>query len=86
MALFNFCFSDNGTRIIQSYTFDFYNYAGIHRPVYLYTTPSIYIDDISVHTGIRGDTGEQYIWNKPCCVAVTLDLYSRGTGLKSQLN
>ncbi|XP_021938962.1 beta-glucuronidase [Zootermopsis nevadensis] len=49
--------TDNGTRIIQTYTFDFFNYAGIHRSVHLYTTPSIYIDDISVHTGIRGDTG-----------------------------
>ncbi|XP_074040769.1 beta-glucuronidase-like isoform X1 [Leptinotarsa decemlineata] len=37
-------------RLSQSYTFDFFNYAGIDRPVYLYTTPTTYIDDISVST------------------------------------
>ncbi|KAJ9592379.1 hypothetical protein L9F63_015947, partial [Diploptera punctata] len=49
--------TDDGTETIQSYTFDFFNYAGIHRPVLLYTTPSVYIDDISVNTDINGDTG-----------------------------
>ncbi|XP_050307310.1 beta-glucuronidase-like isoform X2 [Anthonomus grandis grandis] len=34
----------------QTYTFDFFNYAGIHRPVKLYTTPKTYIDDITVIT------------------------------------
>lgn len=28
--------------------FDFFNYAGIHRPVKIYTTPSVYIEDIVV--------------------------------------
>ncbi|CAH1109275.1 unnamed protein product [Psylliodes chrysocephalus] len=37
-------------RLDQTYTFDFFNYAGIDRPVYLYTTPATYIDDISVIT------------------------------------
>ncbi|KAJ8922926.1 hypothetical protein NQ315_001469 [Exocentrus adspersus] len=37
-------------RLYQSYTFDFFNYAGIDRPVMLYTTPKTYIDDISVLT------------------------------------
>ncbi|GLG94854.1 Beta-glucuronidase [Gryllus bimaculatus] len=49
--------TDNGTRAVQSYTFDFFNYAGIHRPVHLYTTPAIFIDDISVNTDIEGDLG-----------------------------
>uniref|UniRef100_A0A8V5GWG7 Beta-glucuronidase n=1 Tax=Melopsittacus undulatus TaxID=13146 RepID=A0A8V5GWG7_MELUD len=35
---------------IQNTRFDFFNYAGIHRPVVLYTTPSVYIDDITVTT------------------------------------
>lgn len=51
------CFSDEGKKITQSYTFDFFNYAGIHRPVVLYTTPFSYIDDITVLTDIDGDTG-----------------------------
>ncbi|XP_069689775.1 beta-glucuronidase-like [Periplaneta americana] len=49
--------TDSGAEIIQTYKFDFFNYAGIHRPVVLYTTPSIYIDDISVDTRIHGETG-----------------------------
>ena len=33
------------------YTFDFFNYAGIHRPVSIYATPkSIFISDIKVKT------------------------------------
>ncbi|XP_023718876.1 beta-glucuronidase isoform X2 [Cryptotermes secundus] len=39
------------------YDFDFFNYAGIHRPVYLYTTPQTYIDDITVTTDIHEDVG-----------------------------
>lgn len=35
---------------VQNIRFDFFNYAGIHRPVVLYTTPSVYIDDITVTT------------------------------------
>ncbi|HAQ1489928.1 TPA: beta-glucuronidase, partial [Enterococcus faecium] len=32
--------------------FDFFNYAGIHRPVKLYTTPKDYISDITINTRI----------------------------------
>jgi len=49
--------SDSGPKIFQYYKFDFFNYAGIHRHVVLYTTPSVYIDDISVNTDILDDTG-----------------------------
>ncbi|XP_043797314.1 beta-glucuronidase [Apis laboriosa] len=48
---------DNGTIHQQTYTFDFFNYAGIHRPVLLYTKPRVYIEDISVRTGLIGDVG-----------------------------
>ncbi|XP_044728387.1 beta-glucuronidase-like isoform X2 [Chrysoperla carnea] len=44
--------TDYGVFLQQTYTFDFFNYAGIHRPVVLYTTPRIYIDDISINTYI----------------------------------
>ena len=53
------CYRESGTETIQSYTFDFFNYAGIHRPVLLYTTPSVYIDDISVNTDINEDIGKE---------------------------
>ncbi|XP_053563422.1 beta-glucuronidase isoform X2 [Bombina bombina] len=42
---------------VQNIAFDFFNYAGIHRPVVLYTTPPVYTDDITVITDIAGDTG-----------------------------
>ena len=38
-------------------TFDFYPFAGIHRPVVLYTVPQTHIDDIIVVTGIDGAAG-----------------------------
>lgn len=40
---------------------DFFNYAGIHRSVKIYTTPKVYIDDITIVTGIQGTNG-----NVPC--------------------
>lgn len=42
---------------VQNTHFDFFNYAGLHRPVLLYTTPTAYIDDITVTTGVDQDTG-----------------------------
>uniref|UniRef100_A0A1B0BFA5 Glycosyl hydrolases family 2 sugar binding domain-containing protein n=1 Tax=Glossina palpalis gambiensis TaxID=67801 RepID=A0A1B0BFA5_9MUSC len=44
--------SDKGNRTVQTYTFDFYNYAGIHRSVHLYTTPLIYIEDVKIITDL----------------------------------
>ncbi|XP_063225290.1 beta-glucuronidase isoform X2 [Bacillus rossius redtenbacheri] len=49
--------TDNGTRIVQTYTFDFFNYAGIHRPVLLHTTPATYVDDVSVQTNLKDSLG-----------------------------
>ncbi|KAM9117793.1 beta-glucuronidase [Pangshura tecta] len=42
---------------VQNTRFDFFNYAGIHRPVVLYTTPSVYIDDITVTTAWAWNIG-----------------------------
>lgn len=39
-------------------TFDFFPFAGLHRPIVLYTTPANYIEDITVVTDIEGDTGK----------------------------
>lgn len=35
---------------VQNIQFDFFNYAGIHRPVILYTTPVSYLQNISLNT------------------------------------
>ncbi|XP_068600766.1 beta-glucuronidase [Brachionichthys hirsutus] len=42
---------------VQNINFDFFNYAGIHRPVLLYTTPMAYVDDIAVVTDVVNGTG-----------------------------
>nr|XP_019941675.1 PREDICTED: beta-glucuronidase [Paralichthys olivaceus] len=42
---------------VQNIYFDFFNYAGIHRPVLLYTTPKAYVDDITVMTDFLDNTG-----------------------------
>jgi beta-glucuronidase len=36
----------------QRYFHDFFNYAGLHRPVWLYTTPRAFVRDITVVTGL----------------------------------
>ncbi|MFN8495049.1 MAG: beta-glucuronidase [Caldilineaceae bacterium] len=38
-------------------TFDFFPFAGLHRPVVLYTVPQTYIEDVTVVTGLDGTTG-----------------------------
>ena len=41
----------------QRYWHDFFNYAGIHRSVWLYSTPDRHITDITVVPGLDGATG-----------------------------
>lgn len=48
-------FRDSGPS--QEYSFDFFNYAGIHRSVLLYTTPVVYLSDITIATDYLYDTG-----------------------------
>jgi beta-glucuronidase len=41
----------------QTYFHDFFNYAGLHRSVWLYSTPTVHVDDITVVPGLEGTTG-----------------------------
>ena len=41
----------------QRYFHDFFNYAGLHRPVWLYTTPRSHVEDVTVVTELAGKTG-----------------------------
>ncbi|NUU20778.1 MAG: beta-glucuronidase, partial [Streptomycetaceae bacterium] len=41
----------------QNYFHDFFNYAGLHRSVWLHTTPREHITAITVDTGLDGATG-----------------------------
>jgi beta-glucuronidase len=41
----------------QTYFHDFFNYAGLHRSVWLHCTPPIYVRDVTVVTGLVAGTG-----------------------------
>lgn len=67
----------------QKYNFDFFNYAGIHRPVFIYTTPQTYVEDILVTTKIEGtsgiinynvSTGGSSLYNTAGCSLKLLDI------------
>lgn len=48
---------DTPTGRRQRYFHDFFNYGGIHRTVWLYSTPTSYIHDITVVTDYQGNVG-----------------------------
>lgn len=48
--------SANGGRK-QSYHHDFYNYSGLARSVWLYSTSQQYVDDVTLVTDVQGTTG-----------------------------
>lgn len=50
---------ENGNVIRKSSeNFDFFNYAGLHRPVKVYTTPHNYIDDIIISHQVDGNAAK----------------------------
>lgn len=42
--------SDGQTTVHNLPNFDFFNYAGLHRPVKIYTTPTTYVKDVTIVT------------------------------------
>lgn len=59
-------------------TYDFFPYAGLHRPVWLQTLPAVHLHDLTVVTDLAGDTGVVTVdlevsggWSGP--VRLTLD-------------
>ncbi|GAA1061921.1 beta-glucuronidase [Agromyces bracchium] len=46
-----------GGRKQQGYMHDFYNYAGLHRSVQLYSAPATRVTDVTVVTDVEGSTG-----------------------------
>lgn len=46
------------TKVKNPVNFDFFNYAGIHRPVKIYTTPKTYIKDVTVITDFENNLGK----------------------------
>jgi beta-glucuronidase len=47
-----------GKVVTDTPNFDFFNYAGIQRPVKLYTTPKTYIRDITLTTEVQGTNAQ----------------------------
>src|SRR3954453_7883159 len=41
----------------QTYFHDFFNYAGLHRSVWLYSTPPAHVRDVTVAPGLEGSRG-----------------------------
>ncbi len=74
---------------------DFFNYAGLHRGVWLYSTPPSHIADATVTTDLEGGTGIVRCRTAvvaDCGVAVRVELrdaegriVARGTGEEAEL-
>lgn len=70
-------------------TFDFFPFAGIHRPVVLYTVPQTYIEDVTVVTGIDGAKGLVRVTarlNEPASARGSVRLAGGDTNLQADLS
>ncbi|TRW44480.1 beta-glucuronidase [Georgenia yuyongxinii] len=45
----------------QKYMHDFFNYAGLHRTVWLYSTPVVHVEDVTVVPGVQGDPTAEHL-------------------------
>lgn len=69
----------------QRYWHDFFNYAGIHRPVWLYTKPEKRIEDVTVVTSFDGADGiVRYTAKASCEGTVVAKLYDKNGALVAQ--
>jgi beta-glucuronidase len=69
-------------------TFDFYPFAGLHRPVVLYTVPQTHIEDLTVVTGIDGAAGTIKVTAKlsePAAAAGSIQLKGGDTAANATL-
>ena len=57
VEIFSFCNRYPPGYFVQNLQMDFFNYAGIHRPVKLYTTPTAYLSSITIDTDFKETTG-----------------------------
>ncbi len=67
-------------------TFDFFPFAGLHRPVVLYSVPQTYIEDVSVVTNTDGTVRVTARLNDPVAVQGSISLSAGGnTPLQAKL-
>ncbi len=70
-------------------SFDFFPFCGIHRPVFLYTTPRGAIQDVTVTTDIAGTSGivrAQIATREPSSARITLDGHNAHLVVETQSN
>lgn len=70
-------------------TYDFFPFAGIHRPVVLYSVPQSFVDDVTVATEIDGADGVVRVTaklNKPVTANGTLTLSGGETQVQAELS
>ncbi len=70
-------------------TYDFFPFAGIHRPVVLYTVPQTYIEDVTVVTTIDGSDGKVKVTvklNDSSTSQGTITLHGNDKPLKAKLS
>ena len=69
----------------QQYFHDFFNYAGLHRAVWLYATPTTYISDVTVVPGRDGSTGlvGYAVQSAGRAIAFSVGAWSRATAGRS---
>lgn len=72
----------------QKQQHDFFNYGGIHRPVYIYTKPEIYIEDVSVKTDFKAGKGyvNYEVIASENCYDIEVEIYDEENNLKGTLN
>ena len=84
---------DGSTKITNPVNFDFFNYAGIHRPVKIYTTPKTFVKDVTVVTDFENTLGKvdyEVEVNGDANVVVSVidednNVVARGEGAKGNL-
>ncbi|MCB0190266.1 MAG: hypothetical protein KDE31_38600, partial [Caldilineaceae bacterium] len=70
-------------------TFDFFPFAGLHRPVVLYSVPQTHIEDITVKTDIAGSTGTVHVdvkLNRPATIKGRALLSDAATTLDAEVD
>jgi beta-glucuronidase len=70
-------------------TYDFFPFAGLHRPVVLYSLPQTYIDDLTVATGIDGNDGSVNVTvrlNEAVAAQGALQLSGNGGAVSAELS
>ena len=66
-------------------TFDFYPFAGIHRPVVLYAVPQTYIEDVTVVTTLEPEAEVKVKVNEPVAGQGSVQLKGGDTSIEADL-